>query len=290
MRIILKGKLKPFVTAKDISLALLEKYSTSGATGYFVEYAGEAVDNMSMSGRFTICNMSIEMGARGALIAPDEKTFEYLKDSEYAPKGEDWNRAVEAWKKLRTDEGAVFDKEYVFDVSSITPRISYGTTPAMNIPINGTVGPTPNKSLEYMGFKEGDRLEGMPIQYVFLGTCTNGRLEDFRDFASIVKGHHKHPSVTAWLVPGSWKVRKQIYDSGIGEIIEQAGFEIRRPGCSACLAMNDDKVPAKQYCVSTSNRNFEGRQGKGARTLLASPFVAAAAAITGCVTDPKDIK
>ena len=281
MRITLKGKPGPFVTAKDISLALLAEYSTSGATGYFVEYSGEAVDNMSMAGRFTICNMSVEMGARGALIAPDETTFNYLKDSEYAPKGEEWERAVEQWKKLRTDDDAVFDKEYVFDVSKVTPRISYGTTPAMNIPVDGTIGDTPHKSLEYMGFKEGDKLEGMPVQYVFLGTCTNGRTEDFRDFASLVKGRHKHPSVTAWIVPGSWKIRREIYESGIAQIIEEAGFEIRRPGCSACLAMNDDKVPAGQYCVSTSNRNFEGRQGKGARTLLASPFVAAAAAVTG---------
>ena len=290
MRITLTGKPAPFVTAKDISLALLEKYSTSGATGYFVEYDGEAVRSMPMAGRFTICNMSIEMGARGALIAPDDITFEYLKGSEEAPKGEEWDRAVEQWRRLKTDEGAVFDKEYTFDVSTIKPRISYGTTPAMNMEIGGTIGKTPAKSLEYMGFKEGDRLEGMPIQYVFLGTCTNGRADDFRDFASVVKGHRKHPSVTAWIVPGSWKVHDEIYADGTARIIEEAGFEIRRPGCSACLAMNDDKIPAGKYCVSTSNRNFEGRQGKGSRTLLASPFVAAAAAITGCVTNPADIK
>lgn len=290
MRITLTGNPAPYVTAKDISLALLAEYSTSGATGYFVEYAGEAIENMSMAGRFTICNMSIEMGARGALIAPDEKTFEYLRGSKYAPKGKEWDSAVEEWKKLKTDEGAVFDKEYVFDVSKVTPRISYGTTPAMNISIDGIIGKTPVKSLEYMGLNEGDRLEGMPVQYVFLGTCTNGRLEDFRDFASVVRGRHKHPSVTAWLVPGSWNVRKELYESGIAEIIEEAGFEIRRPGCSACLAMNDDKIPSGLYCVSTSNRNFEGRQGKGSRTLLASPFVAAAAAVTGCVTDPRKLK
>lgn len=290
MRIILKGKTGRMVTAKDISLALLEKYSTSGATGYFVEYSGEAVDTMPMAGRFTICNMSVEMGARGALIAPDKITFDYLKDSEHAPKGSDWDRAVEKWNELHTDEGAVFDKEYVFDVSTVTPRISYGTTPAMNIAIDGTIGDTYRKSLEYMGLEAGARLEDMPIQYVFLGTCTNGRTDDFRDFASVVKGHHKHPSVTAWLVPGSWKVYHELYDEGIAQVIEEAGFEIRRPGCSACLAMNDDKIPAGKYCVSTSNRNFEGRQGKGARTLLASPFVAAAAAITGCVTDPRKIK
>ena len=290
MRITLTGTPAPFVTAKDISLALLEKYSTSGATGYFVEYDGEAVEKMPMAGRFTICNMSIEMGARGALIAPDDTTFEYLKGSENAPRGEAWDRAVEEWRRLKTDEGAHFDKEYVFDVSTVTPRISYGTTPAMNIAIDGTIGSTPRKSLEYMGFEEGGRLEGMPIQYVFVGTCTNGRADDFRDFASIVKGRRKHPSVTAWIVPGSWKVYDEIYADGTAKIIEDAGFEIRRPGCSACLAMNDDKVPAGLYCVSTSNRNFEGRQGKGSRTLLASPFVAAAAAVTGRVTDPRTLK
>ena len=290
MRITLKGKMAPRVTAKDISLALLAKYSTTGATGYFVEYTGEVIDAMSMAGRFTICNMSVEMGARGALIAPDDITFDYLKNSEYAPKGEEWERAVERWRNLRSDDDAVFDKDYIFDVSEVTPRISYGTTPAMNIPIDGRVGEAPKKTYDYMGLNRGEALEGKEIHYVFLGTCTNGRVDDFKDFASIVKGHHKHPSVTAWIVPGSWKVYDEIYAQGIAQTIEEAGFEIRRPGCSACLAMNDDKIPSGEYCVSTSNRNFEGRQGKGSRTLLASPFTAAAAAITGCVTDPRRIK
>ena len=297
MRISINGSLNKGVTAKDVALYLIAKMTTSGATGYFVEYAGQAVREMSMEGRLTLCNLSIEMGARGGFVAPDETTFAYLKGREYAPKGAEWDKAVDEWKKLRSDDDAVFDKELAFDAADIEPRITYGTNPGMGIAIGECIPTLESvplsgqasflKSLDYMGFKPGESLLGKPIDYVFLGACTNGRIEDFRAFASVVKGRQKAARVTVWLVPGSWAVAKQIVEEGIDRILEEAGFEIRQPGCSACLAMNDDKVPAGKYCVSTSNRNFEGRQGPGARTILASPLVAAAAAVNGCISDPR---
>lgn len=292
MRISINGTLGKGVTAKDVALYLMAQLSTSGATGYFVEYAGDVVKNLSMEGRLTLCNLSIEMGARGGFVAPDETTFEYLKGKEYAPKGEAWVQAVAEWKTLRSGDDAVFDKELVFDAADIEPRITYGTNPGMGIGITGSVpcehGASFEKALDYMGFKAGRKLLGTKVDYVFLGACTNGRIEDFRAFASIVKGHRKAPDVVAWLVPGSWAVDRQIREEGLDVVLSEAGFAIRQPGCSACLAMNDDKIPAGKLSVSTSNRNFEGRQGPGARTILASPLVAAAAAITGVITDPRE--
>lgn len=299
MRINFEGKLNPGVTAKDLALYMISKLTTGGATGYFVEYAGEAIRNLSMEERMTVCNLSIEMGARGGMIAPDETTFVYVKGREFAPKGDAWDKALEYWKTLKSDEGAKFDKEITFNASEIEPMITYGTNPGMGMPINETI-PTLGqidesgrisfqKSMEYMGFKPGEKLVGKSIDYVFLGSCTNGRIEDFRTFTNFVKGKQKAKNVIAWLVPGSWNVEKQIKAEGLDKILNEAGFELRQPGCSACLAMNEDKVPAGKYAVSTSNRNFEGRQGPGARTLLASPLVAAAAAITGQITDPRDI-
>lgn len=298
MHININGKLKKGVVAKDVALYLMSQLTTSGATGYFVEYAGDVVRDMTMEGRLTLCNLSIEMGARGGFVAPDETTFEYIKGREFAPKGENWEKAVAYWKTLKSGDDAVFDKELTFNAEDIEPRITYGTNPGMGIGIMESI-PTLDeideasrasfeKSLNYMGFKPGEKLLGHAIDYVFLGACTNGRIEDFRAFASIVKGHHKANNVVAWLVPGSWAVDKQIRDEHLDKVLEEAGFEIRQPGCSACLAMNDDKIPAGKYSVSTSNRNFEGRQGPGARTLLASPLVAAAAAITGVVADPRE--
>lgn len=291
MRITINGKLSKGVTAKDVALYVMSQISTSGATGYFVEYAGDVVRDMTMEGRLTLCNLSIEMGSRGGMIAPDETTFNYIKGKEYAPKGEAWDKAVEYWNTLKSDEDARFDKELTFDGSQIEPMITYGTNPGMGISVTSSI-PKPEtstdyKALEYMNFKAGEPMIGKPVDYVFLGACTNGRIEDFRAFASIVKGRKKADSVTAWLVPGSWSVDKQIRAEGLDKIFEAAGFSIRQPGCSACLAMNDDKIPAGKYSVSTSNRNFEGRQGPGSRTMLASPLTAAAAAITGVVTDPR---
>ena len=293
MRININGQLGPCVTAKDVTLYLMAQLTTSGATGYFVEYAGDVVREMSMEGRLTLCNLSIEMGARGGFIAPDETTFAYLKGREYAPKGEAWDEAVSYWKTLKSGDDAVFDKELTFNAADIEPRITYGTNPGMGIGITETIpaegGVGFEKALQYMGFKAGQKLLGTKVDYVFLGACTNGRIEDFRAFASIVKGHQKAADVVAWLVPGSWAVDKQIREEGLDKILVEAGFEIRQPGCSACLAMNDDKIPAGKLSVSTSNRNFEGRQGPGARTILASPLVAAAAAITGVITDPRTL-
>ena len=293
MRITVNGSLGRGVTAKDVALYLMSKISTSGATGYFVEYAGEVVRNLTMEGRLTLCNLSIEMGARGGMIAPDETTFEYLKGRPHAPQGEEWDKAVAYWKTLKSEDDAVFDKELEFDGADIQPMITYGTNPGMGIPVTAdipaAVTETDRKTLDYMGFKEGESMKGKPVDYVFLGACTNGRIEDFRAFASIVKGRHKADGVTAWLVPGSWNVDRQIREEGLDLILAEAGFEIRQPGCSACLAMNDDKIPAGKYSVSTSNRNFEGRQGPGSRTMLASPLTAAAAAVTGVVTDPREL-
>ena len=299
MRINISGKLGKGVTAKDVALYLMSKISTSGATGYFVEYAGDVVKNLSMEGRLTLCNLSIEMGARGGFIAPDEKTFEYLKGREYAPTGEAWEKAVAYWKTLTSGDDAVFDKELYFDGADIEPMITYGTNPGMGMGITQSI-PTLEgmgeaaqasfmKSMQYMGFEPGQQLLGHKVDYVFLGACTNGRIEDFRAFASIVRGKKKADGVTAWLVPGSWAVDHQIRLEGLDSILKDAGFEIRQPGCSACLAMNDDKIPAGKYAVSTSNRNFEGRQGPGSRTILASPLVAAAAAVTGVITDPRTL-
>ncbi|WP_289157569.1 3-isopropylmalate dehydratase large subunit [uncultured Muribaculum sp.] len=299
MRINVNGKLRDGVTAKDIALYIIAKMTTGGATGYFVEYAGDTIRNLSMEERMTVCNLSIEMGARGGMIAPDETTFAYVEGREYAPKGAEWEKALAYWKTLKSDDDAVFDKEINFDAADIEPRITFGTNPGMGIGISEAIpAPDPNdeagkisyqKSLDYMGFSVGEKLEGHPIDYVFLGSCTNGRIEDFRAFASIVKGKKKADNVTAWLVPGSWMVDEQIKAEGIDKILAEAGFELRQPGCSACLAMNEDKVPAGKLAVSTSNRNFEGRQGPGARTILAGPLVAAASAITGRLTDPRKL-
>ena len=291
MRISINGTLQQGVTAKDVALYLMAQLTTSGATGYFVEYSGDVVRNLSMEGRLTLCNLSIEMGARGGFIAPDEVTFNYLKGREYAPKGEAWERAVSYWRTLKSEADAVFDKELSFDAADIEPRITYGTNPGMGIGIteNIPVRQGESRPLAYMGFKAGETLLGKKIDYVFLGACTNGRIEDFRAFAGIVKGRRKADHVVAWLVPGSWAVDRQIRQEGLDKVLEAAGFQIRQPGCSACLAMNDDKVPAGKYCVSTSNRNFEGRQGPGARTILCSPLTAAAAAVTGVITDPREM-
>ena len=288
MSIRVEGCLAEGVAAKDLALWLMMKISTSGATGYFVEYRGSAVRSLSMEGRLTLCNLSIEMGARGGFIAPDEVTFEYLKGREFAPEGAEWDAAVERWKGLCSGEDAVFDRELVFDASEIKPMITYGTNPGMGIPVDGTIpADTPSKALDYMGFKAGEKMLGRKVDYVFVGACTNGRIEDFRAFASLVKGRRKAEGVVAWLVPGSWAVRRQMEAEGIDTVLREAGFEIRQPGCSACLGMNDDKIPSGKFCVSTGNRNFEGRQGPGARTLLASPLTAAAAAVTGVITDPR---
>ncbi|MBL0136085.1 MAG: 3-isopropylmalate dehydratase large subunit [Chitinophagaceae bacterium] len=298
MRIAVDGKIGKGVTPKDVILYIIAKISASGATGYFVEYAGSVFENMSMEGRMTVCNMSIEMGARGGMIAPDETTFNYINGREKAPKGADWDKALAYWKTLKTDEGASFDVELKYDAADIEPMITYGTNPGMGmgisnkIPVAEALGggqASFEKSLQYMGFQKEDSLIGKKVDYVFIGSCTNGRIEDFRAFASIVKGRKKADNVTAWIVPGSHIVEQQIKEEGILDILTEAGFQLRQPGCSACLAMNDDKIPAGKYAVSTSNRNFEGRQGPGSRTLLASPLVAAAAAVTGVVTDPRDL-
>ena len=295
-RITINGQLQKGVTAKDVALYLMAQITTSGATGYFVEYAGEVVRNLTMEGRLTLCNLSIEMGARGGMIAPDKVTFDYVKGREYAPQGEAWDHAMAYWKTLKSDDDAIFDKELTFDAKDIEPRITYGTNPGMGIGITSPIPfqggeclPGEAKALDYMGFKAGEKLLGKKIDYVFLGACTNGRIEDFRAFVSIVKGRQKAANVVAWLVPGSWAVDRQIREEGLDKVLEAAGFEIRQPGCSACLAMNDDKVPAGKYAVSTSNRDFEGRQGPGSRTILCSPLTAAAAAVTGVITDPRTL-
>ena len=299
MRINIEGQLQPGVTAKDVALYIMAQMTTSGATGYVVEYAGSTIRSLSMEGRLTLSNLSIEMGSRAGIIAPDEVTFAYLKGREYAPKGEEWDRAVEEWKKLRSDEDAVFDKEVTYRAEDIKPRITYGTNPGAGIAIDECIPQLQDvaegdragflSQLDYMQFQPGQRLEGTPVDYCFLGACTNGRIEDFRAFASIVKGRQKAAGVTAWLVPGSWAVRQQIIDEGLDKVLEAAGFELRLPSCSACLAMNPDKVPAGKLAISTSNRNFVGRQGPGARTVLASPLTVAASAVTGVITDPRKL-
>lgn len=293
MRITVNGELGRSVTAKDLALYIMSRLTTSGATGYMIEYAGSTVSSLSMEGRLTLCNLSIEMGARGGFIAPDEVTFAYLKGRPYAPKGEEWDKALAYWRTLKSGADAVFDKEICFDAADIEPMITYGTNPGMGIGISEVIpaaeNETDEKALAYMQFAAGEKMVGKPVDYVFLGACTNGRIEDFRAFASIVKGRRKADNVTAWLVPGSWLVLSQIKEEGLDRVLEEAGFAIRQPGCSACLAMNDDKIPAGMLSVSTSNRNFEGRQGPGARTCLASPLMAAAAAVTGVITDPRDL-
>ena len=288
MRITVEGELGRGVTAKDVALFLMMKLGTAGATGHFVEYAGSAIRSLTMEGRLTLCNLSIEMGARGGMIAPDETTFDYLRQCPEAPKGEAWDKALAHWKTLFSDPEAHFHREVAFDARDITPMITYGTNPGMGMAVDGRIPlDTPQRPLEYMGFKAGETLLEKKVDYVFVGACTNGRAEDFRAFASLVKGHHKAEGVTVWLVPGSWAVLRQLQKEGVDTILAEAGFALRQPGCSACLAMNEDRVPAGKLCVSTSNRNFEGRQGPGARTILASPLTAAAAAITGVVTDPR---
>lgn len=296
MRINVEGKLRPGVCSKDIILHIISKIGTGGGTGHFVEFAGSAIRSLTMEARMSICNMSIEMGARGGMIAPDQTTFDYLKGREFAPKGKEWDEAVERWNALRSDPDAVFDKEITFDAAEIEPMITYGTNPSMGVAVGGVIPEAPDdaaarvsfdKALDYMGFHAGEKMEGKKVDYVFVGSCTNGRIEDLRAFASIVKGRKKAPGVTVWIVPGSKQVERQAIEEGLRDILEQAGFTLRQPGCSACLAMNDDKIPAGKYCVATSNRNFEGRQGPNARTLLAGPLVAAAAAVTGEVTDPR---
>lgn len=299
MKIEINGTLGKGVTAKDIALYIISKITTAGGTGYFIEYAGSAITGLSMEGRMTLCNLSIESGARGGMIAPDEVTFNYVKGREFAPKGKEWDKALAYWKTLKTDEDAQFDKVYSFDAADITPMITYGTNPGMGIKINDTIPSADEmtdtnkntfiKALNYMGLEGGTKMIGRKVDYVFLGSCTNGRIEDLRAFAAFVKGKKKAPNVTAWIVPGSKQVEKQAKEEGLLEALAEAGFELRQPGCSACLAMNDDKVPEGKYAVSTSNRNFEGRQGPGSRTFLASPITAAAAAVTGVITDPREL-
>jgi 3-isopropylmalate/(R)-2-methylmalate dehydratase large subunit len=288
MRITVNGKLNPNVGPKDVILYIIAQLGTNAGTGYFVEYAGDVFEDMSMEGRMTVCNMSIEMGARGGMIAPDQTTFSYVKDREFAPKGEEWDKKLAYWKTLPSDKDATFDKEHHFDAANIAPMITYGTNPGMGMALDAQIPTAKNetevKALEYMGFKEGEELLGKPINYVFIGSCTNSRIEDFRAVASYIKGKRKAANVNALIVPGSQQVSAQIQKEGLTQIFEEAGFEIRQSGCSACLGMNEDKIPANEYCVSTSNRNFEGRQGPGARTLLASPLIAAMTAVEGKIT------
>ncbi|WP_452231928.1 3-isopropylmalate dehydratase large subunit [Lacinutrix sp. MEBiC02595] len=289
LRVSVNGKLKKGVLPKDVILYIISKLGTNSGTGYFCEYAGNVFEEMSMEGRMTVCNMSIEMGARGGMIAPDQTTFDYVEGREFAPKGKEFENKVAYWKTLPTDEGATFDKEYFIDAEDIEPMITYGTNPGMGIKITENI-PTDTsasfkKSLEYMNFEAGESLINKPINFVFIGSCTNSRIEDFRVAAKFIKGKQKAKNVTAWLVPGSKQVEAQIIEEGLKDIFDAAGFELRQPGCSACLAMNDDKIPQGEYCVSTSNRNFEGRQGQGSRTILASPLVAAATAVAGKIVD-----
>lgn len=295
MRITVNGKLNPNVQPKDVILYIISKVGTNAGTGYFCEYAGDVFENMSMEGRMTVCNMSIEMGARGGMIAPDETTFAYLKDKPFAPKGEDWEQKVAYWKTLPSDTDAIFDEEIEFDAADIYPMITFGTNPGMGISVKDIIPSKDSlsdnekesfeKALKYMGFQDNQSIINHPIDYVFIGSCTNARIEDLREVANYVKGKQRNENVTAWIVPGSKQVEKQAIEEGLDKIFEASGFKLREPGCSACLAMNDDKVPEGKYCVSTSNRNFEGRQGPKSRTLLASPLIAAAAAIHGKIVD-----
>ena len=296
MRININGALHKGVVSKDIILYIIAKISASGATGYFVEYAGSAIRALSMEARMTICNMSIEMGARGGMIAPDQTTFDYMKGRLFAPKGAEWDAKLAQWKELYSDADATFDMEININAEDIEPMITYGTNPGMGLSVTGKVptlesitDPTEKqnfqKAMQYMGLTPGQTLLDMPVQHVFIGSCTNSRIEDFRLVASIIKGKQKHPNVKTLIVPGSQEVAKQIKTEGLDKIFEAAGIEIRQAGCSACLGMNEDKIPAGEYCISTSNRNFEGRQGAGARTMLVSPLTAAAALLTGKISD-----
>ena len=289
LRVTVNGELHKGVLSKDVILYIISKLGTNSGTGYFCEYAGDVFKNMSMEGRMTVCNMSIEMGARGGMIAPDETTYNYIKGRKFAPKGIEFDKKVAYWNTLPSDNDAIFDQEYTFDAADIEPMLTYGTNPGMGIKITETIPVNENasfkKSLEYMNFEAGASLINQPINYVFIGSCTNSRIEDFRVAANYIKGKQKASNVTAWLVPGSKQVENQIIEEGLKDIFVEAGFELRQPGCSACLAMNDDKIPKGEYCVSTSNRNFEGRQGQGSRTILASPLVAAATAIEGRIID-----
>lgn len=299
MRIAVEGELKKGVTAKDVILYIISKISASGGTGFFIEYTGSAIRSLSMEGRMTVCNMSIECGSRGGLIAPDEVTIDYLKGREFVPEGAAWLKAVEYWKSLKTDPDALFDREFEFDAADIEPMITFGTNPGMGmkitekIPDGSQLGkdelPSFHKSLDYMGIEPGSHMLGRPVDYVFVGSCTNGRIEDLREFTNFVRGRKKADGVVTWIVPGSKQVEKQAMKEGLVRILEDSGFRLRQPGCSACLAMNDDKIPEGKYAVSTTNRNFEGRQGPGARTFLASPLTAAAAALTGRITDPREL-
>ena len=299
MRINIEGELGKGVCSKDIILYIISKLGTGGGTGHFVEFAGSAIRSLSMEARMTICNMSIEMGARGGMIAPDQTTFDYLKGREFTPQGVEWEAAVERWSQLRSDDDAVFDKEVTFDAADIKPMITYGTNPGMGVAIDAEIPSsegmdsasqtTYRKALAYMGFAEGEKMTGKRVDFVFVGSCTNGRIEDLRAFTNFVKGKRKADNVTVWIVPGSKEVERMAIEEGLRDILQEAGFELRQPGCSACLAMNEDKIPAGKYCVATSNRNFEGRQGPDSRTMLAGPLVAAAAAITGVVTDPREL-
>ena len=299
MKIEVDGRLAPGVSAKDLILYIISKLSAAGGTGYFIEYAGSAIRDLSMEGRMTVCNMSIEMGARGGLIAPDDTTFNYVKGREFAPKGGDWETALSYWQTLYSDADAHFDSVVSFDAAGIGPMITYGTNPGMGMGIGETIPSTARqpateqlsyqKALDYMGFGDGTQIMGRAIDYVFIGSCTNSRIEDLREVAEFVKGRQKAHNVTVWIVPGSKHVQQQAIAEGLDKIFEQAGFQLREPGCSACLGMNEDKIPAGKYCVSTSNRNFEGRQGQNARTLLASPLTAAAAAITGKIADIREL-
>ena len=296
MRITIDGELGKGIYSKDIILYIISKLSTSGGTGHFVEYAGSAIRSLSMEARMTICNMSIEMGARGGMIAPDETTFEYIKGRKHAPEGEKFDKAVAYWSSLYSDDDVVFDKEYTFSAEDIEPMITYGTNPGMGIGVTQSI-PTKDevkspaalaKSLEYMGLQEGEKLLGRKIDHVFIGSCTNSRIEDLRIVADYVKGKKKAPHINAMIVPGSKQVEAQAIEEGLHEILFDAGFELRGPGCSACLGMNEDKIPKGEYCVSTSNRNYEGRQGPGARTMLVSPLTAAIIAVEGHVVDARE--
>ena len=290
MRITINGALQKGVSSKDIVLYIISKLTAAGGTGHFIEFAGDTIENLSMEARMTICNMSIEMGARGGMIAPDQKTFDYIKEREYAPKGTKFDKAIEFWKTLYTEKDAKFDTEYTFEAKDISPMLTYGTNPGMGIKIEEFIPNTNNKkALDYMGFEIGESLLGKKVEHVFIGSCTNSRIEDLRLVADFVKGKTKADHISAMIVPGSKKVEKQAIEEGLDKIFENAGFELREPGCSACLGMNEDKVPAGAYCVSTSNRNFEGRQGPGARTILASPLTAAATAVAGKIVDVREL-
>ncbi len=299
MKIEVNGELGKGVGAKDIILYIIAQISAAGGTGYFIEYAGSAIESLSMEARMTICNMSIEMGARGGLIAPDQITFDYIKGRKFAPAGQDWDKALAYWKTLYSDADAKFDSVLTFDAADIAPMITYGTNPGMGMGIQENIPATNaqpekeqlsyQKALDYMGFDDDASLIGKPVDYVFIGSCTNSRIEDLREVADFVKDKRKADNVTVWIVPGSKQVEQQAKNEGLDKIFEAAGFQLREPGCSACLGMNEDKIPAGKYCVSTSNRNFEGRQGQNARTLLASPLTAAAAAVTGVITDVREL-